>query len=61
MDAQDAAGKWYEAIVRKVTEDTVTVHYFGWASKWNATIRRRKESEITEISGVFSVSMIGLS
>ena len=56
VDAQDAAGKWYEAIVQKVTDDTVTVHYFGWASKWNATIRRRKDSEINEISGIFSVS-----
>jgi len=40
VDAQDTAGKWYEAIVRKVAEDTVTVHYVGWASRWNTTLRR---------------------
>jgi hypothetical protein len=41
VDAQDSAGKWYEAIVRSLDDDFVTVHYFGWASKWDATIRRR--------------------
>lgn len=41
VDAQDSAGQWYEAIVREVTEDTVTVHYAGWACKWDTTIRRR--------------------
>lgn len=42
VDAQDTTGKWYESIVRKVTEDTVTVHYAGWASRWNTTLRRYK-------------------
>lgn len=46
VDAQDATGKWYESIVTAVTEDTVTVHYFGWASKWNGRVRRRKHSEV---------------
>jgi hypothetical protein len=55
VDSQDAAGKWYEALVREVAEDTVTVHYFGWATKWNGTIRRRKDVEMT---GVSAVSMI---
>lgn len=46
VDAQDSTGKWYEAIVREVAEETVTVHYFGWASKWNGTMRRRKDSNV---------------
>jgi ubiquitin carboxyl-terminal hydrolase 8 len=41
VDAQDSAGKWYEAIIREVNEDSVTTHYSGWASKWNGKIRRR--------------------
>ncbi|GKY93302.1 hypothetical protein MPSEU_000297700 [Mayamaea pseudoterrestris] len=41
VDAQDVAGKWYEAIVRKIEADTITVHYFGWASRWDTTIKRR--------------------
>lgn len=46
VDAQDATGKWYEAIVREVADDTVSVHYFGWASKWNGTIRKKKDSNV---------------
>lgn len=42
VDAQDIAGKWYEAIVREVSDTTVKVHYFGWASRWDATLRRRR-------------------
>ena len=42
MDAQDSARKWYEAIVREVSEDTVKVHYFGWGSKWDGKLPRRK-------------------
>lgn len=53
VDAQDAAGKWYEALVQEVGDDTVTVHYFGWASRWNGIIRRRRSSEIV---GSFAVS-----
>lgn len=41
VDAQDSAGKWYEAVVRNLHDDFVNIHYFGWASKWDATIRRR--------------------
>lgn len=51
-DAQDSAGKWYEALVREITEDTVKVHYFGWAQKWDATIRRRLDSTIEGPSAV---------
>jgi hypothetical protein len=40
VDAQDITGKWYEAVVREVSEDTVKVHYLGWASRWDASIRR---------------------
>jgi hypothetical protein len=52
VDAQDVTGNWFEALVQQVADDTVTVHYFGWASKWNATIRRRESSEITGASPV---------
>ena len=44
-DAQDVAGKWYEAVVRKVEKDTITIHYVGWASRWDAKVRRRKVIE----------------
>ena len=44
VDAQDITGKWYEAIVKEVAETTVTVHYLGWASRWNTTLRKSKHS-----------------
>jgi len=50
VDAQDTAGKWYEAIVRDTTEDTVTIHYAGWASKWDVTLHRRIEGD--DVDGV---------
>lgn len=46
VDAQDATGHWYESLVREVTEDSVTVHFFGWASKWDFKIRRRREGDV---------------
>ncbi|KAL7518675.1 hypothetical protein ACHAWX_003486 [Stephanocyclus meneghinianus] len=42
VDAQDTALKWYEAIVREVTPETVKVHYFGWGSRWDGELPRRK-------------------
>ncbi len=52
VDAQDIAGKWYEAIVKEVTESTVTVHYIGWASRWNTILlkskRTREECELSK-------------
>jgi hypothetical protein len=48
VDAQDVSGKWFESVVRVVTEDTVTVHYLGWASKWNATLKRRRHGKVVE-------------
>lgn len=48
VDAQDTAGRWYEAVVREVTDDTVTVHYTGWASKWDTKIRRRMTDNAIE-------------
>eukprot|EP00980_Cylindrotheca_fusiformis_P028571 scaffold22612_cov138-Cylindrotheca_fusiformis.AAC.5 len=45
VDAQDATGKWYESVVKEVAEDTVTVHFFGWASRWDGTVRRHRNSE----------------
>ncbi|KAL3781972.1 hypothetical protein ACHAWO_004785 [Cyclotella atomus] len=44
VDAQDTAHKWYEAIVREITPDTVKVHFFGWGSRWDAELPRRKGS-----------------
>ena len=49
VDAQDSIGKWYEAVVRDVTDELVNVHYFGWASRWDIKLkRRRKEIVIPE-------------
>ena len=42
VDAQDSARKWYEAIVREVTPETVKVHYFGWGSRWDTDLPRKK-------------------
>lgn len=42
VDAQDSALKWYEAIVREVKPDTLKVHFFGWGSRWDAEVPRRK-------------------
>jgi ubiquitin carboxyl-terminal hydrolase 8 len=50
VDAQDIAGKWYEAIVREVDDDTVKVHYFGWASRWNSTLRRKRDSVVESVN-----------
>lgn len=55
VDAQDSTGKWYEAVVREVTEDTVTVHYIGWASKWDGKLRRFPGNE--EVAGVSKVRL----
>ena len=49
VDAQDITGKWYEAVVNEVSETTVTVHYLGWASRWNATLRKSKRSNSESI------------
>ena len=42
VDAQDVTGQWYEAIVREVqdNDNTVLVHYTGWATRWDTKIRR---------------------
>lgn len=52
VDAQDAAGKWYEALVREIDDDSVTVHYFGWASRWDSKLRRRPECGMEGTTGV---------
>ena len=54
VDAQDSSGKWYESVVREVAEDTVTVHYLGWASKWDSTLKRRRHGKAVE--GIMQVS-----
>ncbi len=58
VDAQDSAGKWYEAMVRSMQDDFVTVHYFGWASRWDATVRRRAG---VHVEGACAVSSVALS
>ena len=45
-DAQDVAGKWFEAMVCKIDDESVTVHYFGWASRWNTKLKRTLTSSI---------------
>jgi len=50
VDAQDTALKWYEGIIREVTADKVKVHYFGWASKWDATLPRYKNVGTSKLS-----------
>ena len=58
VDAQDSAGKWYEALVHEVNDESIRVHYFGWASKWDSTIRRKRDDPMT---GACIVSMTGLT
>ena len=48
VDAQDSSGRWYESVVREVTDDTVKVHYFGWSSRWDATLKRRRNGKAVE-------------
>ena len=48
VDAQDSSGKWYEAVVREVNEDTVSVHYLGWASRWDSILKRRRHGKAVE-------------
>eukprot|EP00804_Cyclotella_cryptica_P029210 CCRYP_011647-RC/>CCRYP_011647-RC protein AED:0.05 eAED:0.05 QI:124/1/1/1/1/1/6/1079/1337 len=50
VDAQDTALKWYEAIVRELTPETVKVHYFGWGSRWDGELPRRKGMGTKNIS-----------
>lgn len=52
VDAQDVAGKWYEARVEQVADESVTVHYFGWASRWNSELKRWPDS--TAVLGLAS-------
>lgn len=44
VDAQDITGKWYEAVIKAVSETFVTVHYIGWASRWNAKLRKSRHA-----------------
>jgi ubiquitin carboxyl-terminal hydrolase 8 len=48
VDAQDVAGQWYEAVVREIDQDTVLVHYSGWASRWDIRGQRRNRSSEEE-------------
>lgn len=59
VDAQDSSGKWYESVVKEVTDDTVTVHYLGWASKWDSTLKRRRHGKAVE--GIMQVSLFCLA
>lgn len=40
VDARDTVNKWCVAQVVDSNEETVTVHYKGWASKWDEAIPR---------------------
>ena len=46
VDAQDTTGKWYEALVRDVTDELVVVHYAGWATRWDIKLKRRRKEII---------------
>jgi len=35
IDAQDAEGKWYEAVVRFACDEFILVHYLNWQAKWD--------------------------
>ena len=35
VDCLDTVGKWCEAIVVNVKPDGVSVHYDGWADRWD--------------------------
>lgn len=49
VDAQDVAGQWYEAVVLAVHDETVLVHYAGWASRWDAKAQRGRSSVSGEV------------
>ena len=55
VDAQDSSGSWYESVVRETTDDTVTVHYIGWSSRWDATLKRRRNGKAVE--GIMQVCL----
>ena len=46
VDAQDSAGKWYEAVVQEIYQDTITVHFFGWSSRWDAKLSKDYSTEV---------------
>eukprot|EP00523_Entomoneis_sp_CCMP467_P019717 CAMPEP_0168857200 /NCGR_PEP_ID=MMETSP0727-20121128/15605_1 /TAXON_ID=265536 /ORGANISM="Amphiprora sp., Strain CCMP467" /LENGTH=1184 /DNA_ID=CAMNT_0008911817 /DNA_START=100 /DNA_END=3654 /DNA_ORIENTATION=- len=50
VDAQDVAGKWYEARVCNVTETSVKVHYIGWSSKWDTELKRWPDSHVSGLA-----------
>ena len=41
--------------MREVEEDKVTVHYVGWSSKWDATLKRRRHGKAVE--GIMQVGI----
>jgi len=46
VDAQDETGKWFESIVKEISDNAVKVHYLGWASKWDSWIQRHARNEV---------------
>jgi ubiquitin carboxyl-terminal hydrolase 8 len=50
VDAQDSMGNWFESLVREISEDTIRVHYIGWASKWDANLRRTNDGTVEGVN-----------
>lgn len=48
VDAQDSSGKWYESVVQAVTQDIITVHFFGWNSRWDAELSKDYSTELVK-------------
>ena len=57
VDAQDVAGKWYEARVTEVQEDSIKVHYMGWSSKWDTSLKRWPDSTVSGMANRLLVPM----
>ena len=56
VDAQDVAGHWYEAVVRKMSDTHFTVHYMGWASRWDGKVPRLKDEQLCTVRPLWSKS-----
>lgn len=44
IDGLDTVGRWYEARVLALTEETVSIHYLGWSEKWDEEFHRMSRS-----------------
>lgn len=56
VDAQDVAGHWYEALIREVGENHYTVHYMGWASRWDGQVPKLNDEQLCTVRPLWSRS-----